>query len=140
VDTFRKGQFFARYDLARVAAGERFLISFGITDGLKVKRDVVEEIARERGVLGTTRRHRYRYRFEVQNFLNQPEELEVSEHIPVSELDEVKVVLDPKTTAGYDLAPSDGIMTWKLPLKVGEKRVLELAYYVDVPASYEAGD
>jgi uncharacterized protein (TIGR02231 family) len=140
VDTFRKGQFFARYELARVAAGERFLLSFGIAEGLKVKREVVEEIARDRGMLGGTRRHRYQYRFEVQNFLGRPEELEVAEHIPVSELDEVKVGFDPKTTAGYELVAADGIVTWKLPLRVGEKKVLELAYYVDVPASYEAGD
>jgi uncharacterized protein (TIGR02231 family) len=139
VDTFRKGQFFARYELGRVAAGERFLLSFGISDGLKVKRLVVEEIARDRGLLGSTRRHRYSYRFEVQNFLGRPEELELAEHIPVSELDEVKVALDPKTTAGYDLAAADGIVTWKVPLRVGEKKILDLAYYIDVPASYETG-
>ncbi|HRI50730.1 MAG TPA: mucoidy inhibitor MuiA family protein, partial [Pseudomonadota bacterium] len=139
VDTFRKGQFFARYELNRVAAGERFLLSFGITDGLKVKRLVVEEIARDRGLLGSTRRHRYSYRYEVQNFLGRTEELELAEHIPVSELDEVKVALDPKTTAGYDLVAADGILTWKVPLRVGEKKVLDLAYYIDVPASYETG-
>jgi len=139
VDTFRKGQFFARYELARVAAGERFLLSFGITDGLKVKRLVVEEIARDRGFLGSTRRHRYSYRYEVQNYLGRTEELELAEHIPVSELDEVKVALDPKTTPGYDLAAADGIVTWKVPLRVGEKKVLDLAYYIDVPASYETG-
>lgn len=139
VDTFRKGQFFARYELNRVAAGERFLLSFGITDGLKVKRLIVEEIARDRGFLGSTRRHRYSYRYEVQNFLGRTEELELAEHIPVSELDEVKVALDPKTTAGYDLAAADGILTWKVPLRVGEKKVLDLAYYIDVPASYETG-
>lgn len=139
VDTFRKGQFFARYELARVAAGERFLLSFGITDGLKVKRLVVEELARDRGFLGSTRRHRYSYRYEVQNFLGRTEQLELAEHIPVSELDEVKVALDPKTTPGYDLAAADGIVTWKVPLRVGEKKVLDLAYYIDVPASYETG-
>ncbi len=140
VDTFRKGQFFARYDLSRVAAGERFLLSFGIAEGLKVKRTIVEEIARDRGVFGSTRRTRYNYRFEVQNFLSQPETLELAEHIPVSEIDEVKVALDPKTTAGYELAAADGIVTWKVPLRVGEKKLLDLNYYIDVPASYETGD
>lgn len=140
VDVFRKGVFFARYDLARVAAGERFLLSFGLADALKVKRIIVEEIARDRGVFGSTRRHRYSYRFEVQNFLPEPQELELAEHIPVSELDEVKVALDPKTTAGYELAAADGILTWKIPLRVGEKKVLDLSYYIDVPASYQTGD
>lgn len=140
VDTFRKGQFFARYDLARVAAGERFLLSFGIAEGLKVRRTIVEEIARDRGVFGSTRRHRFSYRFEVQNFLSQPEDLELAEHVPVSEIDEVKVAFDPKTTAGYDLAAADGIVTWRIPLRVGEKKLLDLAYYIDVPASYETGD
>ena len=55
--------------LCRVAAGERFLLSFGIADGLKGKaRTIVGDIARDRGVFGSTRRTRYNYRFEVQNF------------------------------------------------------------------------
>ncbi len=135
VDVFRKGQFSARYGLSRVAAGERFELSFGLVDRLKVKRTVLEEISRDRGIFGTSRRVRYGYRFEVESYLPAAEEIELQEHIPVSELDDVKVSLDAKATPGYALNAPDGIVTYKLRLTPGEKRAVELHYYVDAPAS-----
>lgn len=135
MDVFQKGQFLARYDVERVAAGERFQLSFGLADRVKVKRLIIEEIERDKGILGSTRRHRYAYRFELENYLTTPEEIELSEHIPVSELDEVKVGFDGKTTAGYELKPADGIVTYKVRLGPGERRSVDLVYYVDAPAS-----
>ena len=135
IDVFRKGQFSARYDLSRVAAGERFELSFGLVDRVKVKRKVLEEISRDRGILGTSRRHRYGYRFELESYLPNSEEIELQEHIPVSELDDVKVSLDAKATPGYELRAADGIVSYKLRLAPGEKRAVELHYYVDAPAS-----
>jgi uncharacterized protein (TIGR02231 family) len=125
----------ARYDVERVAAGERFQLSFGLADRVKVKRLILEEIERDKGILGSTRRHRYAYRFELENYQTTPEEIELSEHIPVSELDEVKVGFDGKTTAGYELKPADGIVTYKVRLGPGERRSVDLVYYVDAPAS-----
>lgn len=135
IDVYRKGQFSARYDLARVAAGERFDLSFGLVDRVKVRRKILEEIWRDAGIFGSTRRHRYAYRFEVESYLPSSEEIELLEHIPVSELEDVKVGLDPKATPGYQLKPADGIVSYKLRLAPGEKRAVELHYYVDAPAS-----
>lgn len=135
IDVFRKGQFSARYGLSRVAAGERFELSFGLVDRVKVKRTILEEISRDRGILGTSRRVRYGYRFEIESYLPSAEEVELQEHIPVSELDDVKVSLDAKATPGYALNAPDGIVTYKLRLNPGEKRAVELHYYVDAPAS-----
>lgn len=136
LDAFRKGQFLARYDLAHVASGARFQLTFGLEDRLKVKRAVVEELAVDRGVFGSTRRHRFSYRFEVMNYLEEPNDIELAEHIPVSELDDIKVLMAPGTSSGYQLNSTDGILTWRLPLRPGEKRILSLAYFVDVPSSY----
>jgi uncharacterized protein (TIGR02231 family) len=136
LDVFRKGQFIARYTLPEVARGARFQLTFGLEDRFKVKRHVIDEIARDKGWFGGTRRHRYVYRFEVTNYLDRQDEIELSEHIPVSELDDIKVVLAPETTPGYKLSSDDGILTWRLPLRPGEKRLLSLSYFVDVPASY----
>ena len=67
--------------------------------------------------------------------LPNSEEIELQEHIPVSELDDVKVALDAKATPGYELRAADGIVSYKLRLAPGEKRAVELHYYVDAPAS-----
>ena len=87
-----------------MAQGAPFELTFGIEEGLRVERKVVEEVARDTGLFGGKRRFRYAYRFEVANYRKSSEELEVAEHVPVSELDDVKVELDTKkTTAGYAL-------------------------------------
>ncbi len=139
IDLFRKGDFMARYDLERVAQGERMNLTFGLEEAVKVKRTVIEELKRDQGVLGPSRRRRFVYRFDVTNHQSRADEVEISEHVPVSELDDVKVSVDAKaTTAGYELRPQDGVVSWKLKLAPGEKRTVELRYYVDVPAAYDS--
>jgi uncharacterized protein (TIGR02231 family) len=140
VDAFRHTGFLGRQPLERVAQGAPFELTFGIEEGLRVERQVVEEVARDTGFFGGKRRFNYAYRFEVANYRRGPEELEVAEHIPVSELEDVKVELDTKkTTAGYALDAADGIATWKLKLAPAEKRTVDLVFHVDVPSSYDSG-
>jgi uncharacterized protein (TIGR02231 family) len=140
VDAFRHTGFLGRQSLERVAQGAPFELTFGIEEGLRVERQVVEELQKDAGLFGGKRRFRYSYRFEVANYRKGAEELELAEHIPVSELDDVKVELDTrKTTAGYALEATDGIATWKLKLAPAEKRTVDLAFHVDVPSSYDSG-
>lgn len=136
IDVFRAGQFVARYPLEYVAAGARFQLSFGLEDRLRVKRQTLDEVARDRGLFSGTRRHNYAYRFELQSFLDRPEQIEIAEHIPVSELSDIKVELHPSTSPGFALAAQDGIVRWRIPLRPGEARTVSLAYFVDVPSSY----
>lgn len=139
LDAYRQSGFIARYHLERVAQGGRFHLTFGIEEGLRVKRTVVEELQRDAGLFGSKRRFRYAYRFEVSNHRGRAEQVELAEHIPVSELDDIQVEVESKTTPGYKLAAEDGIATWKLKLAPGEKKRLELVFHVDVPSSYDSG-
>ena len=137
VDAFRRGQFLGRYGLERVAVGDRFLLTFGVEESMKVKRTVVAEVQRVEGLFGGLRHHRYEYKLEVANYLGRPESLEITEQVPVSELDDVKVVVDPRTTGGYAHAREDGLVTWTLPLAPGQKRELVLAFRIEAPSSYD---
>ena len=139
VDLFRGGAYLGRIPLERVAEGARFHLSFGLEEGIKVKRIVLEEIARDEGLFKSSRRFRYAYRFEVENHLGRPEQLELQEQVPVSELTDVEVGLEDKTTPGFTRKPEDGLITWKLSLQAGEKRELQLAFHVDVPQDYATG-
>jgi uncharacterized protein (TIGR02231 family) len=140
VEVFRAAGFIGRQELELVPQGAPFQLSFGIEESLRVERQVVDEIQRDTGFLGSHRRFRYAYRFVVENHRDKPETLELSEHVPLSELDDVKVEVEEKaTTQGFVLEAADGIATWKLPLKPGEKRSVDLAFHVDVPDSYDMG-
>jgi uncharacterized protein (TIGR02231 family) len=139
VDLFRKGAYLGRVPLERVAEGARFHLSFGLEDGVKVKRLVMEEIVRDQGLFKSAQRFRYAYRFEVENTSRTAQQLELSEQVPVSELSDVQVALEDRTTPGYAQNREDGIVTWKLSLAPGEKRELNLAFHVDVPSDYATG-
>jgi uncharacterized protein (TIGR02231 family) len=137
VDAFRRGHFLGRYNLERIATGARFNLTFGVEESMKVKRTVVAEVQREQGLLGGKRLHRYEYKLEVANYLGRPEELELTEQVPVSELDDVKVVIDPRTTGGYGQRGDDGLLTWTLKLAAGQKRDLALVFRIEAPTSYD---
>ena len=138
-DLFRDGAYLGKLPLDRVAQGARFHLSFGLEEGVKIKRTVVEEIARDKGIFKSAQRFNYAYRFELENHLPRPETVEVAEQIPVSELSDVEVGLEDKTTAGFARNAEDGIVTWKLRLLPNEKKQLELAFHVDVPSDYATG-
>ena len=139
VDLFRGSTYLGRIPLERVAEGARFHLSFGLEEGVKIKRVVLEEIVRDEGLFKSSRRFRYAYRFEVENHLPRPEQIELQEQLPVSELTDVEVGLEDRTTPGFTRKVEDGILSWKLSLKAGEKRELQLAFHVDVPQDYATG-
>ncbi|WP_141620667.1 mucoidy inhibitor MuiA family protein [Myxococcus sp. AB036A] len=137
VDLYRETGFIGRQSLEHVAQGAPFELTFGVNEGLRVDRRVVEEAQEHKGLFKDTQRFRYAYQFTLNNLRAQPEEVELSDHFPVSELEDVKVELEPETTAGYTLQSSDGIATWKVPLAPGEKRTVDFAFHVDAPSDFE---
>jgi uncharacterized protein (TIGR02231 family) len=136
VDVYRGGDFLCRDRLTGTPSGGRFSVGFGIEDGVEVRRRVLEESDRPAGLLGGTRHHRFSYRFEVQSRLAGPVDLDLLDQVPVSELAEVAVVLDPRTTAGHRLDRRDGHIAWALSLAPGVDRRVELAFRVEVPSKY----
>jgi uncharacterized protein (TIGR02231 family) len=139
VDTFRRSGFIARTPIERIAEGQRFHLTFGLEENIKIKRVVVDEIQRDSGLFGQNKRFRYAYRLELISNLDRAEQVEVADHVPVSELDDVRVELEDKTTAGHKIDAQDGLVSWKVALPARAKKSLDLAFHVDVPGSYDAG-
>jgi uncharacterized protein (TIGR02231 family) len=140
VDVFHASGFIGQQSLELVPQGGAFELTFGLEESLRVERVVVEEIARDEGFLGNRRRFRYAYRLKLANYRERPEVVEVAEHLPVSELDDVKVELDKeKTTSGFALDAMDGIVSWTLTLAPAEQRSVEFVFHVEVPSSYDTG-
>jgi uncharacterized protein (TIGR02231 family) len=139
LDAFRRSGFIARTPLERVPEGGKFQLSFGLEDGFKVKRHVLEEIQRDSGIFGQNKRFRYAYRFEIKNHLDRAETVELSDHIPVSELDDVNVAIEDRTTKPAELNKQDGIVTWKVTVPARGEKNVDLAFHVQVPGSYDSG-
>ena len=128
-----------RAQLARVAAGAPFHLSFGLEERLHVKRLVVDELKKETGLFSKGKRFTFHYAFEVQSLLPEAATIEIADRVPVSEMDDVQVALDETTTPGFELQKDDGIVRWKAQLAPAEKKRLELAFHIDVPSSYDTG-
>jgi uncharacterized protein (TIGR02231 family) len=139
LDAYRAAGLASRYPIQRVAEGARFRLTFGLDETVRVRRDVVEEVQRDKSWISSTRRFHYRYRFDVASYGPRPIELELTDPLPVSELDDVKVAIDPQTTPGWQLRAEEGQVVWRIPLKPGERKRIEHHFHVDVPASYDAG-
>ncbi|MGC4120912.1 MAG: mucoidy inhibitor MuiA family protein [Myxococcales bacterium] len=139
VDLFSAGSYVGSSRMPAVAQGDRFKLAFGVDESVKVRRMTLEEDRRDPGFLGSTRRMLYGYKVELANFATKPVELLVQEHAPVSQLDDVKVVFDERTTKGFEVSKEDGILTWKLSLAAREKKDLELRFTVEIPARYDSG-
>jgi uncharacterized protein (TIGR02231 family) len=138
VDLFSGGGFIGSSVLPLVAKGDKVKLAFGIDEAVKVRRLVIEELKKDPGVFGSTRRLTYAYKVELSSFAPKATEVTLQDHVPVSQMDDVKVVIDPKTTAGYELSKDDGIVSWKLSLAPKEKRNIELRFALEVPAKYDS--
>lgn len=138
LDLFNANGFLGSTRLARTAQGDKMRLAFGLAEAVKVRRVVLAEETKEPGFFGSTRKLDYAYRFELANWEKGPVTLEVQDHVPVSELDDVKVAIEKQTTAGYELLKDDGLLTWRVPLAPGEKKNVELHFSVEIPSKYDS--
>lgn len=97
-----------------IAPGERFELSFGPDDEIRLRRTTHEESE-------TTRSDRFRHlTTTVDHFVSNlgatEKVVSVTERVPVSELDEVRVKVDAKKTSGSVQPDSHGFLEWRLVL------------------------
>ena len=78
----------------------------------------------------------YRYRIEVQNFRKDDQTVTVRDQLPLAGDAEIKVTLDEPSIKPYEIR-DDGRLTWKLPLKAGEKREVTFGIVVEYPKDRE---
>jgi uncharacterized protein (TIGR02231 family) len=138
LEIFRQGTFVGAQALPEeIPVGARLVVCFGVEERVRVGRLILRETERKTGLLGGTRLHQFAYRFHLASHLAAAEELELVDHIPVSQLDDVAVAVEPATTAGHRLEPADGTVTWRILLRPGEERTVDLAFHVEVPGGYQ---
>jgi uncharacterized protein (TIGR02231 family) len=112
--------------VARVPSGAPFELTLGVDPRIRISRVARQEAQR------TGRRVEYGYTFEASNPGREKLLLEVSDRIPVSEMEEVEVRVDDGTTPGYQLAREDGVLSWKTELPPGGSSTVELRYHLEV--------
>jgi uncharacterized protein (TIGR02231 family) len=134
VNTFAGNTYIGSSQLKKVAAGEKFDLFFGTDDQVTVKRDEQKQ-QKEAGVLSKNKVS-YRYHIELNNFRKESLTLTLCDQLPIPGDEEIKVLLD-EPSIKPDEVKSDCTITWKAPLKAGEKKELTFGIIVEYPKDRE---
>ncbi len=111
-----------------VAPGERFALGFGPDADVRVQRttDVTEEVDE----VDKWRRKTHAVSIFLSNLGADDKLLEVTERMPVSEIEHVEVTLMADKTSGAPEVNEHGMVTWKMTLPASSRMRLSLTYVV----------
>ncbi|MBI3269996.1 MAG: DUF4139 domain-containing protein [Planctomycetes bacterium] len=120
----RGGSLVGRGRIGFVGTGEPFELGFGVDDGVRVRREFDDE--RETGALTGSQRLRRTVRLYLSNLSGDARRVLVTERVPVSELEAVKVSLTEAT--GWSMDAKDGFARMEVDLPARATRSLRLGY------------
>ncbi|MBE9000141.1 MULTISPECIES: mucoidy inhibitor MuiA family protein [unclassified Nostoc] len=127
---FRNNVFIGTTQLENIAPGQEFKLNLGMDEGLKIERDLVERLVDKR-LISNQRRVTYSYRLIITNLLDKEVNLKVTEQLPVSRNEQIKVRLS-RSNPQIQLGEM-GILEWQLTLPAQEKRDIYYQFNVEHP-------
>jgi uncharacterized protein (TIGR02231 family) len=128
---FRDDVFVGKTQLENIAPGQEFTVNLGIDEGLKIERNLVERQV-EKKLMSNQRRVTYAYRLVITNLLNQQANLKLTEQLPVSRSEQIKVKLsrsNPQAQLG-----EMGILEWDIVLSPQERQEVYYQFTVEHPS------
>ena len=127
---FRDNVFIGTTQLENIAPGQEFKLNLGIDEGFKIERDLVERLVDKR-LIGNQRRITYSYRLFITNLLEKEVNLKLTEQLPVSRNEQIKVRLN-RSNPQIELGEM-GILEWQLTLPPQERREIYYQFIVEHP-------
>lgn len=130
---FRNETFVGATQLENIAPGQEFTVNLGIDEGLKIERELVERQV-DKKLIGSDRKITYAYRLIVTNLLDRETKLKLTEQIPKSRHEQIKVKLirsNPQIQAG-----EMGIVEWVLGVAPQGKQEIFYQFAVEHPANF----
>jgi len=121
--------------ITAVVPGEPLTLSFGTDDRLKVTRRLVSREVEYLGVGRRMVRYTFDFRVTVANFTGTAQEVELTDQLPVAEMDRVQVKVIEVTEGQLpadDQAP--GVLKWKLAIPEGGESTVVMRFSVTAPA------
>ncbi len=129
VDLVREGGFVGRSSLLFIAPGENFAIGWGPDGALRVQRTV--ELAKEdRGVMSSWTNQAHLVKVKISNLGAQERTVAVTERVPVSEIEKLRIEVDAGATSERQKPDSNGFIRWRVELPAFGRKTIELRYVV----------
>jgi hypothetical protein len=135
MSSFLDGTFVANGGLTTTMPGEKLNLPFGVDDGIKVERKLVNRFTEDIGLVTSQVRVTYDAVITVTNNKSSTASVTVKDQVPISRHEKIKVEqLEPDPN---ESKPDDqGILSWALILKPGEKRELPLKFTITYPREF----
>ncbi|MBC1223799.1 mucoidy inhibitor MuiA family protein [Nostoc sp. UCD121] len=127
---FRNNVFIGTTQLQNIAPGQEFKLNLGIDESLKIERELVERLVDKR-LISNQRRITYSYRLIITNLFDKEVNLKVTEQLPVSRNEQIKVRLS-RSNPQIQLGEM-GILEWQLTLPLQETRDIYYQFNVEHP-------
>ncbi|PXW80062.1 uncharacterized protein (TIGR02231 family) [Ruegeria sp. P4] len=116
----------AGYFVGLTPEAERDL-GFGPIDGLRIKRDLLDQSEGGRGVISRSNQRDTVAEIEVENLTGQVWPLRVLDLVPFSEQEDLEITWSAKPTPSEENVDKQrGILAWDLEMQPGETRVITL--------------
>ncbi|HEY9632104.1 MAG TPA: mucoidy inhibitor MuiA family protein [Coleofasciculaceae cyanobacterium] len=127
---FRENTFVGTTELENIAPGQEFTLNLGIDEGLKIERDLVERQV-DKKLIGNQRCTTYAYRIVITNLREQEAGITLTEQLPVSRNEQIKVRL---TRSNPQIQTGEmGMLEWSLPVPPLSNQELYYQFTVEQP-------
>ena len=120
--------------IKEIPADKEFDAYLGVDEGISIerKREQNKESATGWFLVGTNKKHSRQFKITVQNFKKEPVKLTLTERVPVSQNEEIKVNLV-NLSPDNAIKTKEGFLKWTMDLKPGEKKELTYEYTIEYP-------
>ncbi|MFH7025460.1 MAG: mucoidy inhibitor MuiA family protein [Heteroscytonema crispum UTEX LB 1556] len=125
---FRDNIFVGTTKLENIVPGQEFKLNLGIDEGLKIERELVERQV-DKKLIGNQRRTTYGYRLVITNLQDKEVNLKLTEQLPVSRNEQIKVRLN-RSNPQIQLGEM-GILEWVLIIPAPERREIYYQFTVE---------
>lgn len=130
---FRDGTFVGTTELLDIAPGQEFRINLGIDEGLKIERDLVERQI-DKKLIGAQRRMTFAYRLKITNLLSQTKALKLTEQLPISRHEKLKIRLT-QSSPKIELKEM-GILEWHCSIAPNTSQEIYYQFAIESPPEY----
>lgn len=133
MNVFLDGRFVSTSQIHEpVLAGDEIRLPLGLDETIVVNDTLRKQFTEGSGAFSSQIRKHFEYEIELINSKALPIELVVRDHVPVSAHEKIRVEIQAPTKEAE--LSDEGIVTWKVSLKPGEKRLLNTRFEVTYPA------
>jgi uncharacterized protein (TIGR02231 family) len=127
VDLVRASGLCGRTSIRYVAQGERFELGWGPDADLRVSREV-EALDEKSRVLSSWVVRRMLVRVKLSNLGDAAKRISVTERVPVSEIEKVRIAVEPERVTGQRHPDDNGFVRWSVSLEPFGHEELELVW------------